>query len=128
MFTFHCTCSVLALSFRNCLNDYGDSGSSYGCVLCGNWLSWLLHFIFLNKLMHGLFWLMQSHLWFGRWLFLSAYLFLFELVVIDGVEVGLFFEEGSTLNFPSLSSRNSIALFGSVISVNTLLSLRKIQG
>lgn len=35
------------------------------------------------------------------------------------VEVGLFLEDGTTLNCPSLSSRNSVALFGLVLSVNT---------
>ena len=33
--------------------------------------------------------------------------------------MGLFFGEGATLNFPSLSSRNSVAPYGSVVSVNT---------
>lgn len=38
--------------------------------------------------------------------------------MVQVVEVGLFFGEGTTLNFPSLSGRNSVAPYGSVVSVN----------
>lgn len=111
-----------------------DPGSSQGCVLWENWPSWLLDLLFLNKRIYGFIWLMQSGLWFGRLFFFFVYLFLFQLVVIDVVEMGLFFGGRCHFEFPFPSRQKQCHPPCSVVSVNTclqgqemILSCRQLQ-